>query len=679
MLRLRKILLSNYIYFIFIILVILISLTRLAFPLKSNYNSSSKSFTGIITKLAIKDEKLTLYIKSKESIIATCYLKKNHKIAKLNLGDTIKVTGSFKKASKNTSKYLFNYQKYLEQKNIFYLVEISTLTKLSSNHNIYYFLKQKLINHLSQNPYLYTFILGDKTYLSSNVKRSYQENGISHLFAISGMHITLLVSLIKRLLSPFKVREETLFKITTIILISYLLLTGLSPSILRGVLFYFLFSLNNIYYFYIKPLNIFLVILSISLLINPNYLYDVGFQYSFLISFTLLISTSYLNSSNYLQGLLKVSILSFLVSIPITLYNFYQLNFLGIIYNLFFVPFVSIIIFPLALITTFVKPILPVFNLLVKILEKVSLTLNHISIGKLIFKRIPLCFYFLYLLLIIIYLLTRQNKYLIIYLLILLVHYSLPLLDNSTFIKMIDVGQGDSILLKSHNKTVLLDTGGVTSYGKNNRDGEIFYNTLSPLFKSLGIKKIDYLILTHGDKDHLGEAQTILENMPVKKTIINSNRINYYEKKLLTKNTIIGKQNLNFKVGDLVFYELNENLIDENDSSQIYLVKYKNLKILFTGDASIKSEETLLKNYNLGPIDILKVGHHGSNTSTSEELLRETSPKVALISSGKDNKFNHPHQEIINRLKKFKLKIYNTQEVGTITIDLEKLTITTDA
>lgn len=679
MLRLRKILLSNYLYFISIILVLLISLIRLAFPLKSNCSSSSKSFTGIITKLAIKDEKLTLYIKSKESIIATCYLKKNHNIAKLNLGDTIKVTGSFKKASKNTSKYLFNYQKYLEQKNIFYLVEISTLTKLSSNHNIYYFLKQKLINHLSQNPYLYTFILGDKTYLSSNVKRSYQENGISHLFAISGMHITLLVSLIKRLLSPFKVREETLFKITTIILISYLLLTGLSPSILRGVLFYFLFSLNNIYYFYIKPLNIFLVILSISLLINPNYLYDVGFQYSFLISFTLLISTSYLNSSNYLQGLLKVSILSFLVSIPITLYNFYQLNFLGIIYNLFFVPFVSIIIFPLALITTLVKPILPVFNLLVKILEKVSLTLNHISIGKLIFKRIPLFFYFLYLLLIIIYLLTRQNKYLIIYLLILLVHYSLPLLDNSTFIKMIDVGQGDSILLKSHNKTVLIDTGGVTSYGKNNRDGKIFYNTLSPLFKSLGIKKIDYLILTHGDKDHLGEAQTILENMPVKKTIINSNRINYYEKKLLTKNTIIGKQNFNFKVGDLVFYELNENLIDENDSSQIYLVKYKNLKILFTGDASIKSEETLLKNYNLGPIDILKVGHHGSNTSTSEELLRETSPKVALISSGKDNKFNHPHQEIINRLKKFNLKIYNTQEVGTITIDLEKLTITTDA
>ena len=81
----------------------------------------------------------------------------------------------------------------------------------------------------------------------------------------------------------------------------------------------------------------------------------------------------------------------------------------------------------------------------------------------------------------------------------------------------------------------------------------------------------------HGDKDHLGEANTIIENIPVNKIIINSNKINYYEKSLIKENTIIGKQNLSFKVNDLIFTQLNENLDDENDSSQIYLLNYNNL------------------------------------------------------------------------------------------------------
>lgn len=181
----------------------------------------------------------------------------------------------------------------------------------------------------------------------------------------------------------------------------------------------------------------------------------------------------------------------------------------------------------------------------------------------------------------------------------------------------------------------------------------------------------------HGDKDHLGEAKTILENIPVKKLIINDNRVNYYEKQLISKKTIIGKQGLTFNLNGLNFIQLNENLSDENDSSQIYLVTYKKIKLLLTGDASVKSEETLLSNYDLGNIDILKVGHHGSSTSTSEKLLKNLNPKVALISSGRDNKFGHPHQEIINRLKKHNIKTYNTKEDGTITINLKTLTIQT--
>lgn len=678
MLKLRKLLLCNYFYYLFIVLVIIVSLIRLAFPKESNYHPSSTSFTGIITNLIIKDDKLTIYLQNKETVIATYKFKENNNLQQLELGDKLIVTGSFKRARKNTTKHLFNYQKYLERKNIFYLIEVSSLTKLSHNKNPYYYLKQKLITRLDYHPYLFTFILGDKTYLDSTVKRSYQENGISHLFAISGMHITLLTSLISRLLKRLRASEHLHFRITLAILFCYLLLTGLSPSILRGVLFYCLFSLNNIHYFYIKPLNIFLTILGITLLINPNYLFDVGFQYSYLISFTLLISTNYLTSPNYFESTFKVSVLSFLVSIPITIYNFYQLNILGIIYNLFFVPFVSNLIFPLAILCVFFKPILPIFNLSTNILEAISLAIDKISFGKIIFQRIPLPIYFIYLFLIISYLFKHNHKYLFFYLGILLIHYLLPIFNNTTYLKMIDIGQGDSILLRSKNQTVLVDTGGISSYGNSNRDGEIYYNTISPLLKSLGIKRLDYLVLTHGDKDHLGEAKTIISNMPVKRILLNDNRINYYEQQLIRKNTMIAKQGLSFTIGKLNFIQLNENLKDENDSSQIYLVSYNNLRLLLTGDASIKSEELLLENYDLGKIDILKVGHHGSKTSTSSLLLKKIRPNIALISSGKDNKFNHPHLEVLERLKKYHLRIYNTQTSGTITINLDKLTIMTD-
>jgi len=658
-----------------LVIVLLVTFLRLLVPKNSNYNTNSHEFTGIIINITTKDDKVTLTIKNKEKILASTYQKLDTK-KNFPLGTKVIVTGKFQKPSKNTTKNLFNYQNYLKRKNIFYTVQIETIKVMKKNRNPYYFLKQKVINHFHNNPYLYTFILGDKSLIQDEVKRSYQENGISHLFAISGMHITLLVSLIEKILSKTKIKEENLFKVTILILTSYLFLVGCSPSILRGVLFYFFFSLNRIYYTYIKPINLCFFILAISLLINPNFLFDIGFQYSYLISFGIIIYQEKINSSNYFHSLLKTSIYSFFLSLPITMYNFYQINLLSIFYNLLFVPLVSFIIFPFAILTSIFTFLTPIFNVLTSFLENLSLLLNKISFATIIFKRIPGIFYIFYLILIL-YILQKENKKVIFFLLIILfIHYLLPSFDTSTYLKMLDVGQGDAILLHSKNKNILVDTGGVSAYSFN--DGSIFHNTLNPFFKSQGIKKLDYLILTHGDKDHLGEAKTLLSKIPVNKIILNTNTLNYYERKLISKQTIIGTQDYAFQLNDLYFQQLNFDLEDENDSSQIYLVQYKNIKILLTGDASIKSESYLLKNYNLGHIDILKVGHHGSKTSTSNQLLQETTPSLALISAGRENKFNHPHPSILERLKKYKVNIYNTQRDGTITINLKNLQVTTD-
>ena len=628
MLRLRKILLCDYVYFIVTVLAILITIYRLSIPVISNYNESSTTFIGTINKIIVKNDKVTIYVKNKEIIIASYYLNQLD-YSNLKLGDKVKIMGIFKLPSSNTTEYLFDYQKYLKRRNIFYLVEVSSIEKIRNNRNIYYFLKQKLINNLSDNPYLYTFVLGDKSYLDSSVKRSYQSNGISHLFCISGMHTALLIMIINRLLKRFKLNEMNLFIITSSILIVYLLLVGLSPSIVRAVLFYIIFSINQIKYFYIKPTNLFLIVFSISLIINPNYVYDIGYLYSYSISFSLIKMSDYLKG-NYFKTIFKTSIISLLVSLPITLYNFYEINILSIFYNLIFIPIISIIIFPMSLLVLIIKPLLPIYNYLIIGVERLSLFFSNINFGKLIFKRLPIYIYIIYFLLVFIYLYKPKKIFIYMFFSLLLIHYLIPYCDYSTYMEIIDVGQGDSILIHYRNKAILIDTG-----GKDNSNGVIFFNTINPALKSLGIQKINYLILSHGDSDHMGESLTLVNNFKVEKVIFNCGSYNYLEKELIKR---LDKKKVKYyscinelNINKNKFYFLQTKEYDnENDNSNVIYTDLNGYKFMLMGDASITTEKEILDKYNLPDIDVLKVGHHGSKTSSGKEFINEMNPTYSI-------------------------------------------------
>ena len=489
------------------------------------------------------------------------------------------------------------------------------------------------------------------------------------------MHISLLSSIILKLLRKITSEEKSYF-ITSIFLIIYLFLVGLSPSILRGVLFFILFSINKIYYFYIKPINIFIITLSITLLINPLYIYDIAFQYSFLISFTLLYMSEYLKGT-YLISLLKVSLLSFIVSIPISLMNYFQINILSIIYNLIYVPFITIIIFPLTLIVSIFKFLLPIYDLLIYILENTSLLLSKINILKLTFYRLPSIIYIIYLLLVIFILIKiKQNnyKYLIILIILLLIHYLIPSITRSTYLNIIDVGQGDSIIVTVENETVLIDTGGKLQYqnfefDKKIKQSTITENTLIPVFKSLGIKQLKYLIITHGDEDHMGEAINLVNNFKIDKVIFNCGEFNDLEKDLVK---VLDKKKIKYyscikelNIKDNKMYFLNNNDYgNENDNSNVIYTELNNYKFLFMGDAGVEVEEELIRKYNLQNIDVLKVGHHGSKTSSSKNFIDEINPKYSIISVGKNNRYAHPNKEVLDNLKDS--TIYRTDEVGSI-------------
>ncbi len=653
-----------------LIIALIISIIRISFPKNSIYTEKTTQCQGTISSLKKTNSTLTIILEGKERVLVTYYLAENTNY-NYKLGDKLLVTGIFSKPPKNTIKNGFNYQKYLLTKKIKYTIKATSIKILSSSKNPYYLLKNYLVKRTSRNPYLKAFVLGDKAALSKSAMSGYQELGVSHLLAISGMHITLLSTIILKLLKKLKIKESKRYFLTISFLLLYLLLIEQSASSLRGVLFFIFFSLNNIFYLYIKPINLFIVILSLTLLTNPYYLYDIGFQYSFTISLTLLISTKKI-TGNYIQKLFKVSCLSFFVSMPITLYNYYQLNFLSILYNLFYVPYVSFIVFPLSLVTLIFEPVLPLYNICTMILEKTTIHLSKISFLKMIFPKLPLIFYLLYILLITYILITLQKKCFIkkIFPLIclLMAHYCYPHFNNLTYLYIIDVGQGDSILLHSRNEAILIDTGGSLSTNSTLAERKII-----PFLKSLGIRELKYLILTHGDADHMGEASKIVDKFKVKNVIFNIGEYNYLEKSLIKS---LKKKNINYykgvstiKLSKETLYFLNTiDYLNENENSSVIYFNYNNFGFLFMGDAGIEKENDLLNIYNLPEIDFLKVGHHGSDTSSGNYFINNINPKNCLISVGKDNKYNHPKESVLQTLGT--CAIYRTDKDGSIEIKL---------
>ena len=663
--KLKTILQSKKLFIFLTIIVIIISLIRIITPKKEYYSKSTKEVIGTIIDINKEQDKKNLIIKGKEKIRGTIY----HNKKDLSLGDKVLVTGKISKPEKNTTKNLFNYRFYLETKKIHHLIKIDKIKIIKTNKNIFYNLKEFLINYLT-NPYEQAFLLGITDNIKEEVKTSYEQNGISHLFAISGMQFYMIANFLEKILNKLKVNQKLSYLIIIIILFFYTLILGLSASILRGVLFYTLWKLNKIAKLNLAKEILILITLIITLLLNPYFLCDVAFYYSFIISIGLLYFLT--PNTSYFKTLLISSYLSFLISIPISLYFFYQINILSIFYNLFYIPYVNIIIFPMTIITSIFKPFIVVYELLIDILENTSLFLTKIKFGTLIFPKTTIIIYLIEGLLIYLFITKKSKIIKILTIIFFLIHYLIPY-TYQDFIKIIDVGQGDSALLYSKGEALLIDTGG-NIYSK---DSVAKYKII-PLLKSLGIKKLKFALLTHGDYDHMGDIFYLNNNFKIDKIKINLGSKKEIEKEISKwQKTSRSKQDELISLGNFKIIELNKAWQEENTSSSIYYVMHKNLNVLFLGDATKISEKYIVKNYNLKP-DIIKLAHHGSNTSTSTKLLKELSPKLTIISVGKNNRYNHPSKEVLLKLEKYNIPNLKTKDVGTITIYPKNQTITTD-
>lgn len=667
--NLKHILQSNYFLFSILIITIIITAIRINIKPKITYDLNTNKVTGILLRSKINENKLTLTIKGKDKIQGTYYFKtteekKNYK-KEISIGNKLTITGKMNFPKTPTTNNLFNYKEYLKKEKIYFVMQIETIKKEKQKISFFYKIKNK-IKKRATNPYIKSFLLGDQSEIKEKAQESFQKNGISHLFAIGGIQFILIKEFLLKILKKTKLKEKTIYKIILICLLFYLSILNVTASVIRAILFFILFSLNKYWALKLKNTKLIIIAIILTLLINPYYIKEAGFWYSYIISIGLICFMK--EKNNYLKALIKSSILAFLLSIPISLYYFYEINLMSIIYNLFYIPLINIIIFP-ASILTFLFPIIePIYNILIKFLESSSIYLNNITFGKLIFAKIPVFFYILELIFIVQFLKTKKKIIGIVIIIGIGIHYLVPNIFQDDFVKIIDVGQGDSILIYSKGKSALIDTGGKLNYNQKNSSSITKYITI-PLLKSLGIKKLDYIFLTHGDQDHMGEIIYLEKNYTIKNIYLNLGEANKLEQNIIKKNpnTKKVKQDQIFQIGNFILYQINKKWHEENTGSSVFYVKHPNLTFLLMADATEKTETYLLEEYNL-KVDILKIGHHGSNTSTSLPFLQETKPKIAVISVGEKNRYNHPSVEVIKRLTKENIPYLQTKTSGTITI-----------
>ncbi len=533
-------------------------------------------------------------------------------------------------------------------------------------------------------------VLGEKTNLDADIKALYQRNGIAHLIAISGLHLAMiggsLYKVLRRLTGSYPFAAVT----GAVFIYSYGLMTGLSGATFRAVVMLITSIGADVSGRRYDGLTAISLALFIMLICNPYQITQVGF----LLSFGAVLGIALIQPmwKQWIKKIPKcfegvfVSISVQLVLTPIMLWFFYEVPIYGILLNVVVVPLMSILLamlilcgliglytIELATIPTYIADgIFVLYERLCQLTECLpchTLCTGRPSVGWIFV-------YYTLLALGVMLAYRKQKKWSIASLGLLVVSFCFFLSPSTLQICMFDVGQGDGIYIRTkEHKHILVDGGSSTEY---NIGKYILKNGL----KYYGASSIDYVFVTHSDSDHYSGIQEILENQFI--TIHNiifpaiSNPDEAYQHLVrLAKEqgcrVYYMKRGDVLEIGEVRLRCLNplpRTYEDKNAGSIVLQLTYDNFDMLLTGDLTQEEEQKLvgdLKNY----IEILKVGHHGSATSTSLSFLEKLRPIVACISVGEDNIYGHPAKEVVERLSQFARKIYLTKDSGAITIETD--------
>jgi competence protein ComEC len=648
--------------------------------------------------------KISYRIRSKEE---------KKKLSLLSVGMVCSFAGVLEVPEAARNPYAFNYKKYLYFQRIHWLLKPHTLsldhcrsTPLSFYEKLIA-VREKGIAYIEQYfpsatiGIVQALVYGEREQMSETILEGYQKLGLIHLLAISGLHVTMLIGMSFFLAIRIGMTRETAALLLIFLLPLYTVLTGASPSVVRASLMAGIVLISLKWPTKLLPIDSLSTTCIIMLLLNPYALFQAGFQLSFIATLGLILSSHMiLQQSSPLLQLVSTTVIAQLSSLPLLLYHFFEISLLSFPLNLVFVPLYSFIILPLSLISLIGHYLFtPVGKLFIFMLEKILLLTNqlieflavHSSFSLTLGRPSSLMLFFYCIAILFVFVEFEKmsqgwRKYKGVFFLVcvIIVDWFTPYLDRYGEVVLLDVGQGDCIYIElPYRKGVyLIDTGGVVSFSKpswrkRKDEFEVGADVVVPFLKAKGVSRLDKLIITHGDYDHMGAAQTIIEQTTVKELFIgkggNKDRLQQRLVKAAKRHHVFVREisrGEKWNAAGISFYVLSPtNTESEESKNNRSIVLYTNLggvTWLFTGDLEESGEKELLHAFPSLRADVLKVGHHGSDTSTSEALLKRIQPKVALISVGKHNRYQHPHETVIQRLRAHNITILRTDWHGAI-------------
>ncbi len=666
-------------------------------PLLLTCNSLNPTITGVVKSYSFGN-KMIIHVNGQKVVVA---LKKNSRL--FIPSEKVKLWGRFTVPIIATNHGQFDYPRYLKSCGIFSRFKsdsVAVLSEASLFQTAIFKLRMLMENSIKRNirsdvyPIVRSALLGSRDLLTEEDKESFSNSGMYHLLAISGLHVGAISFVFIQLLSFFRIAKKPRYLITGLILILYMLLCGSPISVVRTTLMYWGFLPAILWERPVYSLNNLALSCLLCLLWMPYQILSLGFQLSFLATFFLLYYSPLLSAFGRLKlptliqsvcCTLGASGLLFLVTYPILGYSLHQVSPLAIVGNVATIFLTTIMVFTavgtllFSLFSFYLASWMGEVSSLAAGGLKYSVTLlSEIKGGKW-FVETPsywVCFVLFSLLLLFPLMRKRKRVTLVLWGLLLFsgmyaVENVYRLLLTPAKITFMDVGQGDSILLElPGDVNVLIDGGPGGRYSNTGK------NILLPFLKQTGKKKIDYVMITHPDLDHYGGLAYLLDRVEVGAIFYSGQEAETLAWKALRRKMKILKVPMRKVVCGESIYQYSKLSLKvlspcelqfkgRNNNSVVTLLTLHHQNMLFTGDMEREAERWFVDYYDF-KVDILKIAHHGSKTSSSQVFIDELKPKIGVLSAGRKNRYSLPHPEVMARYSQRGIKVFNTQTQGAV-------------
>lgn len=558
-------------------------------------------------------------------------------------------------------------------------------------------------------------ILGEREAVPPDAEADFALLGLAHLLAISGLHVGVFVGAIYGLLKGIGLTREKAAGTVLLLLPLVALLTGAGAPVVRAAIMAGLALLAVILRRFRDGLT-FLAVAAWALLAwNPYQLFQPGFQLSFAVTLALLVAAGPVSRIMpfpwaWLNQLAAVTLVAQLASFPLIIYHFYEFSFLSWAVNLAAVPVVSLLVIPLAMLALALGAVHEGLAFFPAFLS--SSVLSALLRGTDFLARwngahpawapppvwwlaayAAVCFQGLFAW-------TgevrrralHRTAFLLLMLGLVAFAWSPEALarEREVRIAFLDVGQGDCAVIETPGGQVILVDGGGTlpvprqDWQRRRKEHDTGRDVVIPYLKYRGIRRIDYLVITHGDADHVGGLAAVVERFPVRRVIRNPHPPgSEVERRLMRLLADRGAEvytaprgsggSLEPGVAWQFLHPGREVSTGEatNDDSVVFLLYAYGRTVLMTGDIEERAEREIAAAWDLPPVDWLKVAHHGSRTSTHPAWLKETRPAHAVISVGENNRFGHPAPEVLQRLKEQGTRVWRTDRHGAVTVRID--------